>query len=299
MLKVNPLNLFNINIFRILSVFLFILSYARAQSGSPSQWYSASGKKTTYSRVLKDAQKADIVLFGELHNNSICHWYQTVLARDLVTLKNGKLMLGAEMFETHQQAALDSFLQGLYTKDAFIKNTQVWPNYATDYHTLTELAARHKLLYIASNVPRKYAKQVSKYGYTSLDTLPESEKALFCPLPYPVDTSLQCYQTLMSMGHGSNFNPYYFASAQALKDATMAHFILKHFKEGYTFLHLNGAFHSDYFESIVWFLRKAKPELKIMVITTQENTGLQAPDKTERKKADYFLITDPDVPKSY
>ena len=38
------------------------------------------------------------------------------------------------------------------------------------------------------------------------------------------------------------------AEAQAMKDATMAHFILKNWEPGKTFLHFNGSYHSDNFQ---------------------------------------------------
>lgn len=270
-----------------------------AQNDALSQWYGVNGKKTDFSKVLKTCEEADIVLFGELHNNAVAHWYQLQVFRGLYTQYPGKVKLGMEMLETHQQAAVDSFLGGLLTTETFLKSQNFWPNHKTDYQPLLDDALKKSIPVIATNVPRKYARIVSKMGKQALDTLNANEKRLLCPLPYPVDTTLNCYKNLLSMGHGTQSSGYQFASAQALKDATMAHYILQNFNEGEKFLHLNGAYHSDYFESIVWYLKKEKPNLKIVVLSTNETEGLLAPNVEERKKGNFILVTDPDSPKSY
>jgi hypothetical protein len=79
----------------------------------------------------------------------------------------------------------------------------------------------------------------------------------------------------------------------------MAHFILENWKEGEVFLHLNGAYHSDFHESIVWYLNQKNPKLKILVISTTESETLIPEDKNEFKKGDFILVTHPNNPKSY
>jgi len=282
----------------LIGVICFTLTL-EAQNDALSQWYGSTGKKTDFSKVLKSCQEADIVLFGELHNNAVAHWYQLQVFRGLYTQYPGKVKLGMEMLETHQQAAVDSFLRGLLRSETFLKSHNFWPNHKTDYQPLLEDALKKSIPVIATNVPRKYARLVSKAGMQGLDTLNANDKRLLCPLPYAVDTTLNCYRNLLSMGHGSQASGYQFASAQALKDATMAYFILQNFTEGEKFLHLNGAYHSDYFESIVWYLKKEKPNLKVVVLSTNETEGLKAPNLNERKKGNFILVTDPDSPKSY
>jgi uncharacterized iron-regulated protein len=286
----------------ILLVLCLVLSPINlsAQSDQPFTWYNGKYKNTQYKKILKAAAQADVILFGELHNNSMAHWMQWVLVRDLFVIKKSRLVLGSEIFETDQQAALDSFLAGFISSDDFKKDKRFWPNYATDYHSITDFAKVNKVPYIATNVPRRYARIVSKQGAAALDTLPDAEKAWICPLPFPIDTTLQSYKMVMQMGHGSQFNGYHFASAQAIKDATMADRILKNLNTpGTLFFHINGAFHSDYHESIAWYLRQTKPDIKILVFTTLESDGLKPPDDSDKGKADFYLVTDPGVIKSY
>ena len=85
-------------------------------------------------------------------------------------------------------------------------------------------------------------------------------------MPFRITSYNVCYTKLlrMMMGHSSANLP----KAQAIKDATMAHFILKNYKKGHTFIHYNGSFHSDYYEGILWYLKRERPDLKYVRITS-------------------------------
>jgi len=47
------------------------------------RFFDSKGKSTDYEEVLKNALKAVIVFFGELHNSLICHWLELELTKDL------------------------------------------------------------------------------------------------------------------------------------------------------------------------------------------------------------------------
>ncbi|RMF52920.1 MAG: iron-regulated protein, partial [Bacteroidetes bacterium] len=47
-----------------------------AQDKPAYLFYTPKGKVISYGAVLKTLQKADVVLFGEVHNNPIDHWLQ-------------------------------------------------------------------------------------------------------------------------------------------------------------------------------------------------------------------------------
>src|SRR4051812_24880050 len=77
--------------------------------------YTSTLKATTYAKLLRQATDADVVLFGELHNNPICHWLELQLTKDLQAARKGNLVLGAEMFETDNQTGLSNYVQGRTT----------------------------------------------------------------------------------------------------------------------------------------------------------------------------------------
>ncbi|MGM0408520.1 MAG: ChaN family lipoprotein, partial [Bacteroidota bacterium] len=79
---------------------LFLLAfgiYTIAQNKKAYQIFNPQGEKVNYEQLLQTANKSDIILFGELHNNPIAHWLQYEVSYDLI--QNGKLTFGAEMFE--------------------------------------------------------------------------------------------------------------------------------------------------------------------------------------------------------
>ena len=274
--------------------------------------YDAKLKSTTYAKLLRQAADADVVLFGELHNNPICHWLELQLTRDLAALKGGNLVLGAEMFETDNQTALSDYVQGRTTSSELAKQARLWPNFDTDYKPLVDLARDQKIPFVATNVPRRYASLVSRQGLAALDTLPDAAKRQMAPLPLSVDLTLPGYQAMLEMmgsahgtdskqpnPHGSGDAAANFARAQAIKDATMAHFILQNLKPDQTALHFNGDYHSKNFEGISWYLHKGRPDLKIMTLSSVELADPDKPAAESRNLGDFVLAIPADMTKTY
>ncbi|MEY2870523.1 MAG: hypothetical protein RLZZ146_446, partial [Bacteroidota bacterium] len=91
-------------------------------------------------------------MFGELHDNPMVHWLQYQTTTDLFRV-TPYMVLGAEMFETDQQAALNEYLMPTDTSaktstvvtpmgavmggdphyDRLKKSIKLWPNFYTDY----------------------------------------------------------------------------------------------------------------------------------------------------------------------
>ncbi|MBC8154307.1 MAG: ChaN family lipoprotein [Bacteroidetes bacterium] len=288
---------------------LWLLSAFRADKPA-YLFYTQSLKPTSYDALLKQAADADVVLFGELHNNPICHWLELRLAKDLYAKKKTQLVLGAEMFETDNQSALTAYASGQTTSEEFAKQARLWPNYDTDYRPLTDFTREQKIPFVATNAPRKYASLVARQGLAALDTLPADLKKQLAPLPVTVDLTLPGYKNMLTMMGGDNAhggNPHggttdqaaNFARAQAIKDATMAHFILQNWSAGKTVLHLNGAYHSNNFEGISWYLKQQNPALKILTVSSVELEDIMKPEKESKDLANYVLAIPADMTKTY
>jgi uncharacterized iron-regulated protein len=266
-----------------------------AQDKKAYQLFDKKGKKTTYAKLLKDTEKAQVVLFGEYHNNSVVHWLQLELTKDLAEKKS--LVLGAEMLEADNQKQLDQYLKGEINQKQLDTTARLWPNYKTDYKPLVDFAKEHKFPFIATNIPRRYASLVSKKGFEALETLTSEEKSWIALLPIAYDENLPGYVNMMKMmgDHASPNMP----KAQASKDATMAYFILKNLKPDSIFIHYNGTYHSDNFEGINWYLKNALPNLQVITIATLEQKDLEKIMPEEYNKADYILVIDEDVTKTH
>lgn len=267
---------------------------------SAYQIYNIKGKKVSYAKLLKQAVEADVVLFGELHNNPICHWLQLELTADLFKEKGEQLVLGAEMFERDGQLILDEYIDGEISTRSFESQARLWPNYETDYKPLIEFSKENSIPFIATNIPRRYASIVFGKGFEGLDELGDHAKMFFPPLPIPYDPALPGYQAMLEMGggmggHGSDNFP----KAQAIKDATMAHFILDNLDEGQVFVHYHGTYHSNNFEGIVWYLDTYRPGLKIMTIGSVEQASLDALEEENDSIADFILVIPESMTKTH
>jgi uncharacterized iron-regulated protein len=271
-------------ILKITFALLIVSIFSAFKSDKPAYLlFNQKGKKVKYQRMLQTAAKADVVFFGELHNNPISHWLQLELTQDLFKHKDGKIILGAEMFEADNQEALNAYLKNEIDRDSLKNAARLWPNYKTDIEPLVHFARDNQLPFIATNIPRRYASMVFRQGFEVLDTLSEQEKSWMAPLPMAYDPQLPGYLKMLEMmsGHAHGMKAENFPKAQAVKDATMAWFIHQHFEEGKCFVHYNGAFHTDNFEGIIWYLKLLRPEIKIMTISTIEITQpLQLPEES-------------------
>lgn len=274
---------------------LLSTSFAMAQDRPAYILFNAKGKQVKYAKMEKAMAGADIVLFGELHNSPIAHWLQLTVTKEL----NGKreIILGAEMLEADDQQALSRYLKGDIDRKALDTLARLWNNHATDYAPLVDFAKNNNLPFIATNVPRRYATMVYRNGFGALDTLSAEEKAWMAPLPIAYDPDLPGYKAMLTMmgGHGGDNLP----RAQALKDATMAHFILSNFKDGSLFIHFNGAYHSDRYEGILWYLRQQRPELRYVTVSTVQQADIRKLEEEHLGKADFIICVDADIPGSY
>lgn len=276
-------------------LFALVAEVAGAQQLPNYALFDGKGRKVSHAGFLRALGDADVVLFGELHNNPIAHWLQLEVAKHLAD--RGPLVLGAEMIEADDQAALDRYLKGEIEQVAFDTLARLWPNHGTDYAPLVDLAKERGLPFIATNVPRRYARAVGKGGFEALDTVPMDQRPFFAPMPIAFDPALPQYVKMLTM-MGDHGTPD-MVMAQALKDATMAHFILKHLPAGGRFLHLNGSYHSDFREGICWYLLRARPGLKVVTVATITAAQLRKLPAEHLGQADIVLVVDADVPGSY
>lgn len=266
------------------------------------QIFNTKGKVISYEKMLKELQDADVVFFGELHNNAISHWMELEIAKDLAAEKGKNLIIGAEMFEADQQLLIDEYLEDKMSAKTFEDQARLWPNHKTDYAPILEVAKTNNLKFIATNIPRRYASYVNKNGLGSLDSLSSEAKKYIAPLPIKYDAEVGCYKKMSEMMNsmpGARHGASFITEAQAIKDATMAYFILSNLKEGQTFYHFNGSYHSDNHEGIVWWLKQQKPEMKILTITTLEQTNIDTISKEDMKAANFIINTDEDFTKTY
>ena len=285
---------------------LSFLSLTALRSDKPAYVvYTIKGKSADYGDILKAALSSDLILFGEMHNNPVCHWLEFELMRDLYNEKKSNLVLGAEMFETDNQLLVSEYTGKRIRKKDFESEAKIWPGYKNNYAPLLDFARENGIKFIATNVPRRFAAMVNQKGFEGLDSLLGIERGMMAPLPIHYDSTLNGYASIKK-NMGNEIPAHLSANlpkAQALKDATMAHFIMKNMAENKTtFLHFNGSYHSDNFEGIVWYvndyLKRTNFPLRILTISCVEQDTVGVLSKENLGKADFIICIPSSMPKT-
>lgn len=279
---------------------VFILTFALMAFKSDKEAYvlfDGGGKACHYAKMLEAACDADVILFGEQHDNPINHWLEQELTKDLFGKKGEQLVLGAEMFEADDQVVVNEYLSGSITEKTFKDECKLWTNFPTDYKPLLDFAKKNKLQFVATNIPRRYANMVYTRGLEKLDSIDREALRWIAPLPIAYHKTLKCYQDIFNAakGHGGENLP----KSQAVKDATMAYFILKNLKPGNTFIHFNGSYHSDNHTAIEWYLKQARPDLRIVTIGSTEQDEVEKLAKENEGLGTFILVTPASMSRTY
>jgi len=286
-----------------LSALLFILAISLqsfSQDKPAYKVFTGEGKKADYGDLLKDIRKADIVFFGELHDNPVAHWLELEITKDLFIEKEKNLILAAEMFETDNQLLIDEYFAGIIKESSFESEVRLWNNYATDYKPLLNFAKQNGLKFVASNIPRRYASVVASGGFEALQKLSAEALKYIAPLPVEYDPELPCYKDMLSMvggpmGHASENLP----KAQAIKDATMANSIVNYWQKGQMVIHYNGSYHSDRHMGIIWYLNKYNPSIKVATITTVLQDDIDKMNEDSKEMADFVIVIPSSMTRTY
>jgi uncharacterized iron-regulated protein len=291
----------------IFSMILFIESITvfSQESLVAFQIFNKEKQEVSFEEMAQYLSEYDVVFFGELHNNPIAHWLQFELTSKLFDLRNGELVLGAEMFERDNQLVLDEYLNGFIKEKELIEDGKAWKNYKTDYAPLVNFAKDNKLEFVATNVPRRYASVVSKKGLGELEKLSKvSRKKYMASLPIEVPYENPSYIAMgeMMKEHGMHGKTNNFIEAQALKDATMGESIvfgLKKKNKGKLFLHFNGDYHSKNHEGTTWYVHEFNKKLKIAVISFGLRVEKSTPEENKMNTNDFTILCNKNMTKTF
>lgn len=285
-------------IFTLLFSVIFTFGFSESEVKA-YQLFNSKGKEISYQKLLKALDGKKYIFFGEYHDNPMAHWLQFELTKSMHSMYRNRLVLGAEMFEADNQYILNEYLNDYISEKNYQNEMRLWSNYNTDYKPLVEYAKANQLPFIATNIPRRYANMVYKKGLQSLNNLSDLAKSFIVPLTeFKMDTSVNCYKTLIEQmgGHGG----LEMATAQAIKDATMAYFILKNMEKNSVFLHYNGSYHSNNHEGIVYYLTQNGVKLDdVLTITTVTQENVSEIDEDTQNLADFILCVNENMTRTH
>ena len=140
-------------IFTLIVVSLFIQTLLFSQTNQVDKpaylIYNAQGELVSFSTMIQTITKADVCLFGELHNDPISHWLELEIMKSLYEIKKDSLIVGAEMWESDNQLLLDeAFTNKFYNEAMYIESSKLWPNLKYDYLPLLQYAVKNNLKFI-------------------------------------------------------------------------------------------------------------------------------------------------------
>jgi uncharacterized iron-regulated protein len=262
---------------------------------------TARGAFTDFESMVGELTRADVIFIGEQHGDSSTHRLELAILEGLHRRKV-PVAVSLEMFERDTQGALDGFLAGSKSEQAFLDDARPWPRYATDYRPLVDFAKTRGWPVIAANVPRRYATDVAKRGLEAVDQLSPAERShaarqFDCPRdayftkfaaameehPAPGTEKMTVDEQRAQTGR------YY--ESQCVKDETMAESIAA--VTDRRVVHFNGSFHSDFGYGTVERTRRRLPGRRILIVSILPVADLDAlaPAGEDLKRADYLLYT--------
>lgn len=250
--------------------------------------------------IITDMSKADVLFFGEEHNDSIGHYLEALIFKKMAIAYPGKAALTLEMFHTDVQPIINEYLNGSISEKNFIKEARAWNNYK-DYRPMIEEAKKNKLAVIGGNAAARYSNAVTRSGIDILNTFPKESKQFMAPLP--IDTAIGRYHDkfIETLG-GHSMGGMKVYQTQNFWDATMAWSIAKFAKtnKNVKIFQVNGRFHSDEKLGTLAKLKNYAPKLRILNIAAFSGEDFINPNWEKYKTlGDYIIVTDPTVKKTF
>lgn len=280
--------------FATLMLLSISLSVSAQDKASYKIYNSLTKQQIALPNLVAAMDKADILFFGEEHDDSVGHVLEYDLFKALAIQYPGKVGLSMEMFETDVQPVLNEYLGGLIREKNMITDTRAWPNYTTDYRPLIELAKTEGIPVIAANAPARYTNMVTTGGFERLKALNKSSLKYLPPLPIDTATGPYYEKFVAEMGGHSAMGGMHVYQSQSLWDASMAWSIAGFYKKhkDYKIMQVNGGFHSEEKLGIIAQLKKYAPKARVVTIHAYAEKNPDKPDWAEyQKKADYIILT--------
>ena len=307
--------------------------------GSSFACFRPNGERAALSEIIAAAEKADVVLLGETHDDPVAHQLQLYLL--MMAQQSKPCVLSLEMFERDVQPVIDEYLAGLIREKDLMQDARPWANYESDYRPMVEFCRQHGMPVIAANVPRRYVGAVGRLGAKKLadGSWPAASHAFMPPLPLPKPSAgylahlmadpaiLRTDQIGLQLGPEEDEEappapalsmeaaaaagkcPYIGLSKRdgllqpmLLWDAGMAHSIAAALEAhpGHLVFHVCGSFHCEGFHGITEMLNAYRPQARVLVVIVYAESDCDTfVPERHAGQADFVLLADARLPRSH
>jgi len=291
-----------IEILLMLSVLIIMITVSCSIERTAYRIYDTqTGRNLSLQRFARSLAEYDVVIFGEFHGHDVIHNIQAELLPQYLKEVN-EFSISLEMFERDVQSVVDQYLNGLISEEEFIESSRPWHTYKTDYRPIIEFAKDKNLSVIASNLPRRMAREINRNGIEWIETISLEESMLIArEVTMTEDAYRDRFNKMMLDGphitsHDHRELQYQLDNlyaAQSAKDDTMAESISRFLRNNpnVKVIHINGDFHSNSRLGVVTKLKQRKPDISIGVISPvlkDEDIRINSP-KDYYDQADYII----------
>lgn len=232
-----------------------------------------TGAVVSFGDMLDALAGADAVFLGETHLDETTHRFEYAVYDALLERRNGAVVLAMEMFERDVQPVLDAYLGREIDEVAFLHSSRAVGNYRSASRPLIERARRDGLPVVASNFPRSLARRVGMEGLGVLDELEPDQRSHAPAELHPntpaywrrVDNAVRGHLAMM---RGRGGDDQRLSSTQTLWDNAMGEScaLALDAHPGSSVLHVNGGFHSAYWDGTVRQFALRKPDARILTV---------------------------------
>lgn len=254
-----------------------------------------SAAEIGWNAAVQQLAGADAVFLGETHLDRLTHEAEFELLRALAEARDGQVTLALEMFERDAQPALDDYLAGRVSEADFLARARPWPNYRTDYRPMIEYAKSAGIPVIASNLPADLRRKLAQGGAEALAALTPAERALVPAtlIENPPEYWERVEQATLghgALGMGGGGDRLY--DGQNLWDNTMAESVARELEAApeRLVIHVNGGFHSAFWQGTVWQLQQRAPQARILTVGIETTGDLAAADPAGLAPENDFLV---------
>jgi len=256
-----------------------------------------TGERIEFETMLDRLAEADAVFLGETHIDETTHRVELATYAGLRDRRDGRVVLAMEMFERDVQPTLDAYLRGEIDEPAFLAKARPWSNYRTAYRPMIELAKASGAPVVASNFPSTLRR---KLGTDGIDALSPEERAL-APAELLANTPAYWRRVDNAVrGHAAMMGPAPAAddprlnSVQSLWDNSMGEacaLALRNHR-GSSVLHVNGGFHSEYWDGTARQFQLREPGARIATVAIVPTANPSVAEIGGLPVADYVVFAE-------
>lgn len=230
---------------------------------------------TSLDEALRRAGDAQLVCFGESHDDRAHHELQLEVLRAMADASDAPLMVGMEMFQRPYQQHLDDYVAGRIDEREMLRRTEYFGRWNFDYTLYAPLwrfCRERGIRVVGLNAPRDVVRQIGRQG---LDSLDDTQRALIAS---EIDLTIPSHKERIMGVFSGGIHPMpperlaRMYEAQTTWDETMAEsaaLALEAAGPDARMLVLAGSYHIQEFDGIPLRIQRRLPHLDPLVIVAR------------------------------